>query len=262
VARHGYADTLFVNGKVVSMDDASTSTNVGNIYQAVAIKGAKIVKLGTNAAVRTLAGPDTKVFDLKGRTDPPPRTSPPSKLDLGPLPCPGKIGLLDPETSEIEIFPTPTENSGVRRLRFDPKGRLWFGEWGTGKIGMFDPATKQFTKYDLPFPSSPYGVYTDSKGYVWLAPMPETASFDSILRKRRSWSIPCHSDQLFEIFGPTRKDECGSYQGGFVTRSVARNTFRASSINDVKKFPRGPSFTVLVTLPSWHPRRTGWRFLG
>ena len=59
VARHGYADTLFVNGKVVSMDDASTSTNVGNIYQAVAIKGAKIVKLGTNAAVRTLAGPDT-----------------------------------------------------------------------------------------------------------------------------------------------------------------------------------------------------------
>jgi len=68
VAKWGYADTIFVNGKVVSMDDASTSTNVGNIYQAIAVKGEQIVKLGTNAAVRALAGPDTKVLDLKGRT--------------------------------------------------------------------------------------------------------------------------------------------------------------------------------------------------
>ena len=38
VARWGYADTLFVNGKVVSMDDKSTSTQVGSIYQAIAFK--------------------------------------------------------------------------------------------------------------------------------------------------------------------------------------------------------------------------------
>ncbi len=68
VAQWGYADTIFVNGKVVSMDDASTSTNVGNIYQAIAVKGEQIVKLGTNATVRALAGPETKVLDLKGRT--------------------------------------------------------------------------------------------------------------------------------------------------------------------------------------------------
>jgi hypothetical protein len=68
VAQWGYADTLFVNGKVVSMDDASTSTEVGNVYQAIAVKEDKIVKLGTNAEVRALAGPDTRVFDLKGRT--------------------------------------------------------------------------------------------------------------------------------------------------------------------------------------------------
>jgi len=91
---------------------------------------------------------------------------------------PGKIGFLDPQTGEMEIFATPTPNSGVRRLRFDPKGRLWFGEWGTDKIGMFDPATKQFTEYDLPFPSSPYGVYTDRRGYVWVA----THARDSLIR--------------------------------------------------------------------------------
>ena len=67
VAQHGYADTIFINGKVISMDDKSTSTEVGNIYQALAVKGEQIVKLGTNADVRALAGPDTQTLDLKGR---------------------------------------------------------------------------------------------------------------------------------------------------------------------------------------------------
>ena len=68
VARQGYADTIFVNGKIVSMDDASASTDVGNVYQAIAVKGDKIMKLGSNAEVRAMAGPETKVFDLRGRT--------------------------------------------------------------------------------------------------------------------------------------------------------------------------------------------------
>ena len=68
VAMYGYADTVFINGKVVSMDDKSTSMEVGNIYQGVAVKGDKIVKLGTTQEIRALAGPDTKVLDLRGRT--------------------------------------------------------------------------------------------------------------------------------------------------------------------------------------------------
>jgi predicted amidohydrolase YtcJ len=68
VAKYGYADSVFFNGKVVSMDDATASKEVGHIYQAIAVKGDKIVKLGADAEVRALAGPDTKSFDLKGRT--------------------------------------------------------------------------------------------------------------------------------------------------------------------------------------------------
>ena len=68
VAQYGYPDTLFVNGNIVSMDDASRSTEVGNIYQALAVKADRIIKLGTDQEVRALAGPDTQVFDLKGRT--------------------------------------------------------------------------------------------------------------------------------------------------------------------------------------------------
>ena len=68
VAQQGYADTIFVNGKVVSMDDISRSTGVGTIYQALAVKGDKIMKLGTTSQVRTVAGPNTQVFDLAGKT--------------------------------------------------------------------------------------------------------------------------------------------------------------------------------------------------
>jgi len=42
VAQFGYPETIFLNGKVVSMDDASRSTEVGKIYQAVAVKEDKL----------------------------------------------------------------------------------------------------------------------------------------------------------------------------------------------------------------------------
>jgi hypothetical protein len=68
VERMGYADTIFINGKIVSMDDGSASADVGNIYQALAVKGDQIMKLGTNQEIRALAGRITRVLDLKGRT--------------------------------------------------------------------------------------------------------------------------------------------------------------------------------------------------
>ena len=64
----GYADIVFLNGKVVSMDDASTSTEPGRVYQAIAVKRDRIMKLGTTDEVRALAGRRTKVLDLRGRT--------------------------------------------------------------------------------------------------------------------------------------------------------------------------------------------------
>jgi len=55
-------DLVLVNGKVVTVDDRFT------IAQAVAIKGTRIVAVGSTAAIRKLAGPGTKVIDAQGRT--------------------------------------------------------------------------------------------------------------------------------------------------------------------------------------------------
>ena len=68
VDQMGYADLVLINGKVVSMDDRSiTPETPGNIYQAMAIKGKKIMSRGTNEEMRALAGPQTVIEDVGGR---------------------------------------------------------------------------------------------------------------------------------------------------------------------------------------------------
>jgi predicted amidohydrolase YtcJ len=56
------ADTILAGGKVVTADPSFS------IQQAVAIREGKIAAVGSNAQVRKLAGPKTRVIDLEGRT--------------------------------------------------------------------------------------------------------------------------------------------------------------------------------------------------
>lgn len=56
------ADTILVNGKIVTVDDRF------RIAQAVAIKGQRIVGVGGNDEVRKLAGSGSRMIDLNGRT--------------------------------------------------------------------------------------------------------------------------------------------------------------------------------------------------
>ncbi len=56
------ADLVIVNGRVHTMDDA------GTIAQAVAITGHTILKVGTTAEIKALAGPATQVIDALGAT--------------------------------------------------------------------------------------------------------------------------------------------------------------------------------------------------
>src|SRR5712691_8923568 len=56
------ADTILLNGKIVTLDDRFT------VFQGVAIRGARIVAVGNNADVLELQGRGTKVIDLKKQT--------------------------------------------------------------------------------------------------------------------------------------------------------------------------------------------------
>ena len=56
------ADLILSNGKIITVDDRFS------IAQAVAIKGDRIVAVGTNADINALGGPNTRRIDLRGRS--------------------------------------------------------------------------------------------------------------------------------------------------------------------------------------------------
>jgi predicted amidohydrolase YtcJ len=58
----GAADLVLSNGKIVTVDERFT------IAQAVAIKGDRIVAVGSSQEIAKLAGPGTRTIDLMGRT--------------------------------------------------------------------------------------------------------------------------------------------------------------------------------------------------
>jgi predicted amidohydrolase YtcJ len=53
-------DTIFFNGKIITVDSGFA------IQQAFAVRGEQYAALGTNAAIRALAGANTRLVDLKG----------------------------------------------------------------------------------------------------------------------------------------------------------------------------------------------------
>ncbi|MBI3896602.1 MAG: amidohydrolase family protein [Acidobacteria bacterium] len=63
-----YPQMIVYNGKIVTMNDTSFTSNVGTIAQAMAVRDGKVLEVGNNADIRALAGPQTKQIDLKGRT--------------------------------------------------------------------------------------------------------------------------------------------------------------------------------------------------
>ncbi len=111
VAQQGYADMVLFNGKVVSMDDRSITPNTpGNIAQAMAIKGERIMALGSNAEMRGLAGPNTRFVDVGNRTVIPGliqthyHSYGSAARTYGP-----QLGLVDPSVKLIVVAETTAE---------------------------------------------------------------------------------------------------------------------------------------------------------
>jgi virginiamycin B lyase len=91
----------------------------------------------------------------------------------------GNIIKLDAETGKTTMYPTPTPNSGPRRMHVDSSDRLWIGEWWANQIAMFDPRTEKFQEWPVPIPwYGPYDAVLDKAGNVWTGSM----SSDTILR--------------------------------------------------------------------------------
>jgi hypothetical protein len=62
-----YADAVYINSTIVTLDDHAMNANPGTIAQAMAVRDEKIIGLGTNEEMLKYAGPETKVVDLLGK---------------------------------------------------------------------------------------------------------------------------------------------------------------------------------------------------
>ncbi|MGH3629222.1 MAG: virginiamycin B lyase family protein, partial [Sciscionella sp.] len=65
----------------------------------------------------------------------------------------------------------PTARANPYWLALGPDGRVWFTEFGAGKVGVLDPATGRISEYPVPGHRNPAGIAVDPHGVVWSATM-------------------------------------------------------------------------------------------
>ena len=63
-----YPDSIFMNATIITMDVHVMNPDPGSIVEAMAVRDEEIIALGTNQEIMRMSGPDTKVYDLKGKT--------------------------------------------------------------------------------------------------------------------------------------------------------------------------------------------------
>ena len=63
-----YADVVYVNAHIVTLDNHEMNADPGSIVQAMAVRDEVIIALGSDRDMRRMAGPGTKIVDLQGKT--------------------------------------------------------------------------------------------------------------------------------------------------------------------------------------------------
>jgi len=63
-----FADSVYVNATIVTLDDHEMNSNPGTIVQAMAIRDEMIMALGSTDEMMRMAGPNTEIIDLQGKT--------------------------------------------------------------------------------------------------------------------------------------------------------------------------------------------------
>ena len=117
VAEQGYADSILINGKIVTMDDWSTTPNApGTIVESMAMKGKRIMALGSNEEMRELAGPNTRLVDIGNRTvipgiiNPHYHTFSRASRTYGP-----EVGLID-ESIKLSVITETTAEATAKKI--------------------------------------------------------------------------------------------------------------------------------------------------
>lgn len=81
----------------------------------------------------------------------------------------GTLGVYNPDNNTTKQFKLQ-ESGIISGLAIDGNNSLWMPVVQANKVVKFDPASEQFSSYDIPTRNAgPTGIAADSEGNIWLA---------------------------------------------------------------------------------------------
>ena len=87
----------------------------------------------------------------------------------------------------------PNAEARPRRLAITSDGRIWYGDYARGYLGMYDPKKKSFREFKTPDDkSNPYGIGIAPDGRIWINEVGPSAmaAFDPKTEKWEVTAIP------------------------------------------------------------------------
>jgi virginiamycin B lyase len=79
------------------------------------------------------------------------------------------IAQIATDTGKARVLEPPTSGQGARRVWSDRDGVVWVSEYNSGKLGRYDPNSRQWKEWDIPGEAQPYAVFVDDTGAVWVS---------------------------------------------------------------------------------------------
>lgn len=144
---------IFHNGKIVTANERF------DVVQAIAVRDGRIVAIGSNTEVRALAGPDTRLVDLEGKTVLPGLNDSHVHFDFG-------RPANDPIRFDFRSLNSLVEVQAAIR---DAASKVPSGQWIVGNISEVPfPESKLFTRQDIDAVSGDHPVALPRGPHIWV----------------------------------------------------------------------------------------------
>ncbi|MBI3802933.1 MAG: lyase [Nitrospirae bacterium] len=114
------------------------------------------------------------------------------------------IARIDTKSGGATVITPPTPGQGARRVWADSRNRIWVSEWNAGKVGRYDPATKQWKEWQAPGDKPAiYALFVDDRDRVWLTDFGANAivQFDPETERFETVSIPSAGAAVRQLLG-------------------------------------------------------------